>query len=335
MAAPSVLILGATGFIGAPLSRLLKNEHPDWSVTAYVRSVKGATEDALKATLGGVDHLEVGDFSEFDKIKHLSAQHDIVINSGNSATAEPVAAIIAGLRERKAHGSKGKLIHISGAGNFIDFGTSGNFNPSSKVWNDDNEDDIKHINNDMFNGRSDVAVLEAGATGDIDTYIACPSVVYGGSSTGSSGVGVGYSLITGNAKSLGYVPYAGDGTAILSTTHVSDLVDFLVTITNRAAAPQEAEGTAYSRYYLLETGRVQWKALATEFARVLHREDPTAFPASTPRNVTHEEAGEGALRYLITSNMLLEGPRARRAGFEPKGKSILEQMSDDLKGMFI
>jgi hypothetical protein len=74
----------------------------------------------------------------------------------------------------------------------------------------------------MFNGQSDTLVLEAGNGDDgIDTYIVCPSVVYGGASISSPFLGVGYKLITGNAKPLGYVPYVGDGTAVLSTVRTS------------------------------------------------------------------------------------------------------------------
>jgi hypothetical protein len=47
------------------------------------------------------------------------------------------------------------LTSTSGAGNFIDFGTSGQFNPESKVWSDASEDDIKLVNDKMFNGPSD------------------------------------------------------------------------------------------------------------------------------------------------------------------------------------
>ena len=43
-----------------------------------------------------------------------------------------------------------------GTGNFIDFGTTGEFNDKSKVWNDGNEEDIKAISKEMFNGQSDV-----------------------------------------------------------------------------------------------------------------------------------------------------------------------------------
>ena len=181
-------------------------------MTAYVRSTK--PENELKDRLQA-DRIIVGDFNDFEKIRNASKEHDIAVNAGNSFTADPVAAIIAGQKDKGA--GKGKVIHISGAGNFIDFGTSGNFNPESKVWNDAKEEDIKAIHKDMFNGQSDTLVLEAGANGGVETYIVCPSVVYGGASISAPTMGVGYSLITGNAKPLGYVPYVGDGTAVLST----------------------------------------------------------------------------------------------------------------------
>jgi hypothetical protein len=186
-------------------------------VTAYVRSTK--PEHELKASLKA-DRIVVGDFNDFEKISTLSKEHDIAVNAGSSFTGDLVSAIIAGQKAR-VKGPKGKLIHISGAGNFIDFGTSGNFSPESKVWNDSNEEDIKAVHKDMFNGQSDILVLEAGAEAAVDTYIVCPSVVYGGASISAPTAGIGYSIIAGNARSLGYVPYIGDGTAVISTVSLS------------------------------------------------------------------------------------------------------------------
>ncbi|KAL1595202.1 hypothetical protein SLS60_009890 [Paraconiothyrium brasiliense] len=306
----------------APYVKALKQAQPDWPVTAYVRSSKPEAE--LKASLGA-DNIIVGDFSDYEKIKKISKEHDIVVNAGNSFTEEPVAAIIAGLKEKDS-ATKGKLIHISGAGNFIDFGTSGNFNTESKVWNDSKQEDIKAITKDMFNGKSDVPVLEAGSA--IDTYIVCPSVVYGGASISSPTKGIGYTLLTSNAKPLGYVPYVGDGTAVLSTCHVLDLVDFLVKITKHAAEGP-ASGTAYSRYYMLETSRVQWKDLATELAKAMHARG--LVQSSEPKAVPFEQAGEGEVKHLVAANMLIEGERAAALGFEAKQPSILVQIHEDLK----
>lgn len=199
-------------------------------MTAYVRS--NQSEDELKSRLKA-DRIAVGTFDQFEKISALSKEHDIAVNAGSSFTGDLVAAIITG-QKAKTNGLKGKLIHISGGGNFIDFGTSGNFNPESKVWNDANEEDIKAIHKDMFNGQSDTLVLQAGAEEAVDTYIVCPSVVYGGASVSAPSFGIGYSLLTGNAKPLGYVPYVGDGTAVLSTVcHPEHLPSLIRVNTNQ------------------------------------------------------------------------------------------------------
>ncbi|RFN43158.1 hypothetical protein FIE12Z_12609 [Fusarium flagelliforme] len=318
---PSVIVFGASGFVGVPYTRALKQAHPNWQITAYVRS----TNPDLKTTLN-VDRIITGDFTDFEKVKAASAEYDIAVNAGNSFTSEPIAAIIAG---QQARATRGKIIHISGAGNFIDYGTSGNFNPESKVWNDANEEDIRAIHKDMFNGQSDTHVLQAEG---VDTWIVCPSVVYGGASAGVKTMGIGYSLLTGNAKSLGYVPYIGDGTAIGSTTHVLDLVDFLLNISDVAAQGQ-AEGSPYSRYYMLETSRVAWKDLATQLAKGMHALG--VLPSAEPKNVTFEEAGEGEVKHLIGANMLIKGDRAAAVGYNARYPSILEQIHEDLKEISI
>lgn len=105
---PSILILGATGYIGAPLSKALKQAHPTWPLTAFVRPTRSV--DAVKSDLS-VDRVEQGEFDEYEKVKALSREHEIVVNAGSSFAAEPTGAILAGLKERK---EKGKLVHVSG-----------------------------------------------------------------------------------------------------------------------------------------------------------------------------------------------------------------------------
>lgn len=108
--------------------KAIKRAHPFWQVTAFVRS--GKPVDDIRSELG-VERVVDGEFSEADKIKNLSQEHEIVVNAGQSSSGELASAIVEGLKQRT---TEGKLIHISGGGNFIDFGTSGEFNPKSKVW---------------------------------------------------------------------------------------------------------------------------------------------------------------------------------------------------------
>lgn len=80
------------------------------------------------------DRIVHGDFSQKDLVRSLSKDHDIVINAASSFDGDFVESIIAGMEERPEN-SKGTLVHLSGTGNFIDLGTTGNFNPESKIWN--------------------------------------------------------------------------------------------------------------------------------------------------------------------------------------------------------
>ena len=69
-----------------------------------------------------------------DLVRSHSKEHDIVINAITSFDGDFVANIMLGMEER-SEDSKGTLIHVSGTGNFIDYGKAGDFNPKSKVWN--------------------------------------------------------------------------------------------------------------------------------------------------------------------------------------------------------
>lgn len=101
----------------------------------------------------------------------------------------------------------------------------------------------------------------------------------------------------------------------------------MVKITN-LAAEGPAEGTAYSRYYMLETSSVQWKDLATELAKAMHARG--FFSSAEPEQVSFEEAGEGEVKHLVAANMLFKGDRAAAMGFKPKQASILTQIHRDL-----
>ena len=136
---PSILLFGATGLMGSHLVIALKKAYPTFSLTAYIRDTDSVTNDYLRKTVG-VDRIVHGDFSESEKIAKLSAEHEIVINSGSSWDVPLAKAINAGLRARFADGkSKANLIHVSGTGNFADGRKDGKYaGPgvgNSKIWN--------------------------------------------------------------------------------------------------------------------------------------------------------------------------------------------------------
>lgn len=60
------------------------------------------------------------------------------------------------------------------------------------------------------------SILDAGNDGSINTFIVNQALTYGVAEGPLPSLGVGYKILTGNAQSLGFVPYIGDGSALLS-----------------------------------------------------------------------------------------------------------------------
>lgn len=180
----------------------------------------------------------------------------------------------------------------------------------------------------MFNGPTDTPILEAGQRGKIITYIVCLAVTYGQNVLGSSAnLGVGYVILTGLAKSLGFVPYIGEGTAVVSTVHVEDAIPFIQKII-RVAGTEQPMGNAYSRYYILHGERLNWRDFGSALAPILYAKGLVSSPE--PRRVSIDEAGEGEAKHLIAGNMLVQGDRAARLGFKPVQPSMLVSMKNDL-----
>ncbi|KIW66397.1 hypothetical protein PV04_05733 [Phialophora macrospora] len=320
---PSVLLFGATGLIGARLALDVKKTYPEWPLTVFVRNTN---VDEWFTSVAKADSIVHGSISDTELVRSLSAKHDIVINAITSFDGAFISNVISGMEERP-RSSKGTLIHVSGTGNFIDHGTTGNFNAASKVWNDDREEDIRQITGTMFNGATDVPVLEAGERGTIITYIVCFAMTYGPNIGPVPNLGVAYNILTSNAIQQGFAPYVGDGTAVASTVHVADAVPFVTKIVG-IAGTEKPTGSAYSRYYILHGERVTWKDLSTAVAKVLHGKG--ALPSAEPKSVPAAEAGPGEIGALVASNMLVQGDRAARLGFKATHPSILVQSQEDL-----
>lgn len=82
-----------------------------------------------------VNKVVHGTFDEKDKIVALAKTHDIVINVGSSWDVPLSEAIVEGLKQQPG-GKKRTLIHMSGAGNFVDKRwTDGAFHADAKIWN--------------------------------------------------------------------------------------------------------------------------------------------------------------------------------------------------------
>jgi hypothetical protein len=98
----------------------------------YLRNTK---LDTYLTQTAGVHRIVHGTYDELDKVASLAKEHDIVINVGSSWDTKLSEAIVAGLNQRPDD-KKTTLIHMSGAGNFVDATwTDGAFHEEAKIWN--------------------------------------------------------------------------------------------------------------------------------------------------------------------------------------------------------
>jgi NAD dependent epimerase/dehydratase family enzyme len=154
-------------------------------------------------------------------------------------------------------------------------------------------------------------------------------MTYGPNISPVPNLGVAYNILTSNAIAAGFAPYVGDGTAVASTIHVIDGVNFLNKIVTKAGT-EKIEGSAYERYYIVHGERVAWKDMATALGKALHAKGAISSPE--PRSVGPNDAGAGEIGALIGGNMLVKGDRAEKEGFKVTQPSMLTQMAVDFEG---
>lgn len=309
----SLLLLGASGQCGGkcsfvsstylifadsnegPFLTLFRQKYPEIPVTAFLRST--AYDPALRA-LGVV--IVHGTYADTTEIEQLVSKHTIVINAGSSQNPPLTEAILRGAQVESAEGKK-ILIHLSGAGNFVDGGKSGKYIPQAHPFNDASPDDVRNINSSMLNGACDELILKAASAGIINAFIVCPGGIYGLGSqnavidgTTAPSLGVWATWMVQNVTNLGFSPYIGEGTAVFPTIHVDDVIQLMFLVFERALNTWDTYKAedAYKNFYLCVDERWEAKTLATAFAEFGY--ETGILDSAKTKEVRYEEAGNVA-----------------------------------------
>ncbi|KAI5121374.1 hypothetical protein M0805_001187 [Coniferiporia weirii] len=321
----SVLILGATGYVGGSLLIALKQAYPSYTLTALVRS----PASFFAVTAAGATPVQ-GTFSEHAKISALAADADVVINTGDSDDDGLIQAILTGLRRKYDGGcGTGALIHTSGTGLFLDGKKDGMADLEGKIWDDGNEDVIKSITPAMLHGSSDVSVMKAGEEGYLNTFIVCPPLIYG--------VGTGPTVKTSNFYKYfinsvlkfkhGYI--IGDGSNIIDMVHVSDVVALFVLVFRKAVEANLSllASSPYSRYYIASARTINHKTIMSNIAGVLHKKGLIESPEL--KKAAYSEIDQ--LAYFTGANSRTRAVRAYELGWVHKEQRFETLVKEDIE----
>ncbi|KAI0056479.1 NAD(P)-binding protein [Artomyces pyxidatus] len=322
MSSKSVFILGASGYIGGSVFIALRERYPDLQFTALVRNP--AHFDKLRAAGAAV---VPGSFTDVDIVAEQSYLADVVINAADADDLALTNAILKGIKRRADEGKpKGVLIHTSGSAVFLDGGKEGRFDPEARIWNDNNERDIKDITAAMIHGHVDVPILEAGNEGYVEAYIISPGAIVGDAKGPINNGTFFLKFLVQVYTMLQSSVYVGEGTNHFAIVHIDDVADLFLRVFERSQAGVPEGESPYARYFLATSNGVEWKTIATSVGAALARR--TVLADGTPKVVSVGDL-DPSIQFLGSSERV-EADRSKSLGWNPRVIDLEDYVQPDI-----
>ncbi|CAN8099768.1 unnamed protein product [Discula destructiva] len=275
--AHSVLLLGATGFLGGTV--LTELEQGGYNITSVVRPER---ENCLS---GRKTKVLLASHDDLAKIEGASAEADIVINAATSDDLDLTKAINRGLVKGSLRsGKKGVLIHISGT-QLIESKPTGKLEDVPE-YDDLDVEQIKAIPETALHRSIDLEVARADLAGDITASIICPGVIFGRGTGPYKTISSPFPNLARLALKHQRVLYAGKGTNVWAHVHIRDVSDMISKCVKHNITATEPAG--FERFYFAENGEHQKLEFCTKMASVLHAKgaisepEPYSVPVDDP-----------------------------------------------------
>ncbi|KAJ6108438.1 hypothetical protein N7523_009761 [Penicillium sp. IBT 18751x] len=246
MAPPKVFVTGATGYVGGDWLYTISNAHPDWQLSALIRSKEKASQVTTK-----YPHLRVvhGDLESVDIIEEEVKNADIVFNFADCDHVASAQAIAKAVEDQHA-------------------GTFGIQRP--KEYNDwDGVNELINLPEDALHRNVDKIIIDAGKNNpsSVHTAIVCPPTIYGPSrGPGNTKSLQAYKLSVGVLK-RGKGIILGKGENIWHEVYVQDLSNVYLALGEAAAAGGGKATWNDEGYYLAENGSFVWGDIEREVAK--------------------------------------------------------------------
>jgi nucleoside-diphosphate-sugar epimerase len=343
MSTNSLLLLGASGQVGGALLSLLRKQHSSLPITVFLRT------QALDSAIQTLPNMTIihGDFGTPEGLSSLEAavsKHSITINSATSSNVAVNQAILRGLNTYKATTQrKAILIHLSGAGNFADNSTTGDFNSSGEVaglalpFHDTDVNAVSKINaHHVPNGACDEIIMAFAHQGKANAYFVCPVGIHGASANHiglaastpegkkyAQAPGVWAGFMAAIIKKFGFNPIVGPGKNIFYTIHVDDVVSLTLLVLEKAVRERDNESykpkDVYSNFYIAAGEKHTMTEISGLFAKAAGSAGAAKGELEV-RSVKFEDAGPLAM--YLAGNMLIVPENAEKLGWKVEGKSL-------------
>ncbi|KAF9790675.1 hypothetical protein BJ322DRAFT_1037830 [Thelephora terrestris] len=318
---PSILFIGATGYIGGTvLAHLI--QHPkkaDYEITIYLRSAekaKGFEKLGFKTVLGSLDDVEVSE--------KLAARFDIIFQTADSDHLEGTKAILKGSKARfEKTGVVPILIHTSGTGVLTD--NAGGDYEGTEIHSDLDIPKIESLPDTQPHRSVDLAIVAAAQEGYAKTWIVLPSTIWGL----ADNVFVKEGLQKPNSQQipariklalkLGKAVYVGQGKNLWPHVHIDEVGKFYSILFDAiVSGKQPASGR--EGFYFLESGEYAQLNAVEAIAKALYARGKVASPEVS--QLTEADLGPESHKFVLYlvgmgTNCRARGDRSRQLGWNP------------------
>jgi nucleoside-diphosphate-sugar epimerase len=290
-----VFCTGASGYIGGSVAaHLVAAGH---QVTGLVRSPEKA--DAVRAR--GIQSL-LGTLDDGQFLAQAAEAADLVINAASADHNGAVAALLgalAGSGKLFMHTSGSSIVGTRARGQRFDatFDETSPITPSPARA-------ARVALNDLILSYRDKGCRPV---------IVCPSLVYG-LGHGIEPHSMQVPLLIGVARKRGRAAHAGPGENIWSNVHIDDLVTLYALAIEKAAA---------GAFFFAENGENSMREICEAINRMLGHEGA---PSAMSMEEATSEWGEGLAEDTMASNSRVRAVRARQLGWQPKARSLVEEI---------
>ncbi|KAJ6107358.1 hypothetical protein N7523_008681 [Penicillium sp. IBT 18751x] len=330
MASPKVFITGASGYIGGDGLYAIANAHPNWQLSALVRSQEKAEQ--VKAQYPKI-RIVRGDLDSSDIIEEEVKNADIVFHF---ADCDHVAAAKAIAKGSEHHTAERPLwiIHTSGTGILTveDQRAKSYGIERPKEYNDwEGVSELINLPGDAFHRNVDEIIINAGKRdpASVRTAVVCPPCIYGPGRGPCNQKSMQAYLLAKAVLKRGKGFLVGKGENVWHQVHVRDLSNVYEAI---GAAAAEGGGKATwnnEGYYLAENGSFVWGDIQQKVAKEAFAQGFIKSPEVDSLNDAQTTEILPAGVYAWGSNSRGHSIRARKLfGWEPKQPKLIDLISE-------
>ncbi|KAI5455607.1 hypothetical protein BGZ63DRAFT_518955 [Mariannaea sp. PMI_226] len=317
-----IFLTGATGYIGGDALYNVVEKHPDYHITALVRSKEKG--QLVRGRFPSVD-LVYGDLDDFNLLADQVSKADITCHWASCEHEGAAKAIAEGFSRKPAH-TAGFVIHLSGSdivcSSDITAGTYGEERDEIFTDDDDGLDKVLTPTQNAPHQEVDLTIIEAGKKGG-KTAIVCPSAIFGLGRGPGNTRSIQVPELASHILQRKYAFSVGQGKNVWSSVHIHDVSNLFLLLVEAAAQGGGSAAWGAGGFYFVENGELSWTAASRKIAEVALKQG--LLESTDVECVNPEEADKiwpYSTAYLGT-NSRVRSIRARKIlGWTPVGGNI-------------